>query len=36
MNMTTYKSVMSYKDMKTIELYSSEDYRFNVYQGASA
>mgnify|MGYP001163944664 FL=1 len=34
--MTTYKSVMSYKDMKTLERYSSEDYRFNVYQGASA
>tara|TARA_Y100000816_G_scaffold152367_1_gene108539 strand:- start:189 stop:293 length:105 start_codon:yes stop_codon:yes gene_type:complete len=34
--MTTCKSVMSYKDMKIIERYSSEDYRFAVYQGASA
>ena len=34
--MTTYKSVMSCKDMKTIEIYSSEGYRFAVFQGASA
>ena len=26
--MTTYKSVMGYKDMKTIEVYYGEDYRF--------
>ena len=34
--MTTYKSVMSRKDMKTIERYSIEDYRFAVYEGAYA
>ena len=35
-NMTTLKSVMSYKNMKTTGGYSSEDYRFNVIQGTSA
>ena len=35
-NMTTLKSIMSYKNMKTTGGYSSEDYRFNVYQGTSA
>jgi len=35
-NTTTLKSVMGYKNMKTRGGYSSEDYRFNVSQGASA
>ena len=35
-NMKTLKSVMSYKNMKTTGGYSSEDYRFNEYQGTSA
>ena len=36
MNMTTYKSVTGYKDMKTLELYYSEDYRYTVYQEVSS
>ena len=31
-HMTTYKSVMGYKDMKTLELYYREDYRYTVNQ----
>ena len=34
--MTTYKSVMGYKDMKTLELYYSEDYRYTVHQEFSS
>ena len=35
-NMTTFKLVKGYKDIKIIEVYYGEDYRFRVCHGSTA
>ena len=35
-NMTTFKLVKGYKDIKAIEVYYGEDYRFRVCHGFTA